>query len=270
MKFTKNTSLRDQIKTCLGFPQTSKWLFKTNDLQLNIFEIAPNLSYLKLVWVGDGGWRGEAAYHSPAELGPLCWWKSFCGVIFSFQSELFLPSDRAWAVIKLAQVYSPLVRVRCWDYCRCYHPTCLLTSPLLRGPGWGRGEGAAPGLAAACWARNNQHNEDSFPRSPPLTGFPPNKLFGTIYLKSTKNESSSYQQSKTMGKMNRNNFTFNILPLCYNLGTPVLMACSGPLLETLDPIPCLPPPAPPARATRSLSDTNRANSCHYNGKIVSF
>ena len=171
MKFTKNTSLRDHIKTCLGFPQTSKWLFKTNDLQLNIFEIARNLSYLKLVWARDGGWRGEEAYHSPAELGPLCWWKSFCGVIFSFQSELFLPSDCARAVIKLAQVYSPLVRVRCWDYCRCYHPTCLLTSPLLRGPGWGRGEGA-PGLAAACWTRNNQHNEDSFPRSPPLTGFP--------------------------------------------------------------------------------------------------
>ena len=149
--------------------------------------------------MGGGGGRQPIT-------APLSWVhyadeNPFVGLFLVFNQSLFLQPDRARAVIELAQVYSSLVRVRCWDYCRCYHPTCLLTSPLLRGPGWGRGEGAALGLAAACWARNNQHNEDSFPRSPPLTGFPYFIFFGTIYLKATRNESSSYQPIKTLRKM---------------------------------------------------------------------
>ena len=61
--------------------------------------------------------------------------------------------------------------------------------------------------------------------------------------------------------MNRKNITFYILPLCYHLGNPVLMACSGPLLETLDPIlPSLPPRPLPGPLGRYLTPTGQTHA----------
>ena len=82
---------------------------------LNIFEIAPNLSYLKLVC--DRGWAGGGGGRQPIT-APLSWVhyadeNPFVGLFLVFNQSLFLQSDLARAVIELAQVYSPLVRVRC-------------------------------------------------------------------------------------------------------------------------------------------------------------
>ena len=90
------------------------------------------------------------------------------------------------------------ILVRCLDCCSCYHPTCLLTyswAVTLEGGrgrvsarGWGwilspdtvyTGSAQVPDMAPVTTraallrsASNNQHNEDSFPRSPLLTGIP--------------------------------------------------------------------------------------------------
>ena len=171
------------------------------------------------------------------------------------------------------------ILVRCWDYCSCYHPTCLLTSPdSSTGVGEGEGGGGrrvvggrycllqpAPWPGCCRWTYNNQHIQDSFPRSPLLTGFPVcrhltvHHSFGIfllekcfLYLTNCAFKDFNFWFSKSK--------FFPVIPL--------EMACLGPLL---DPIPCAPTPAQSLLPPHwPLSDTNTANSCYHNEKIVSF